>query len=224
MEETLRGTVRALKIPYRETSLRGQEEGDWLEGLLFLRDVLGFRIASQFSRQLDWWADLARSCLWWWPYRGICVVSDRPAEIHSRDGRRLHNETGPSVRFRGGWSIWAIDGALVDEQVVLRPETQSVRQIRLERNAEVKRIRIERFGWDRYLAEVGAVVIDRRCNDIEATRETLFRTPDRERILVCACPSTARVYALAVPQDVRTCERAQNWLSGGLSGRIINGA
>jgi hypothetical protein len=113
---------------------------------------------------------------------------------------------------------------VVDEQVVLRPETQTAGQIRRERNAETKRIRIERFGWGCYLAEVGAVVIDRRRNDIEATRETLFRTPDRAKILVCACPSTARVYALAVPRDVRTCERAQAWLSSGLSGRIINGA
>ena len=90
--------------------------------LLFLRDVLGFQIASHFSKQIDWWADLARSCLWWWPYRGTCVVSERPAEIHSPDGIRLHNETGPSVRFRDGWSIWAIDGVIVDEQVVLHPE------------------------------------------------------------------------------------------------------
>ena len=139
-------------------------------------------------------------------------------------GNTCTTTAGPAVRFRDGWSIWAIDGVEVDEQVVLHPDTQSVQQIRRERNAEVKRIRIERYGWDRYLAEVGAEAIDRRRNDIEATRETLFRTPDRERILVCACPSTARVYALAVPWNVQSCERAQGWLSGGLAGRIINGA
>ena len=170
------------------------------------------------------WVDLARSCFWWWPYHGICIVCDRPAEIHSPDGQRLHHDAGPAVRFRDGWSIWAIGGVVVDEQVVLHPESQSLHQIRGERNAEVRRIRIERFGWDRYLAEVGAVAIDRRRNDVEATLETLMRTPDGERVLVCACPSTARVYALEVPWTIETCEMAQIWLSGGLAGRIINGA
>jgi len=224
LERTLQRSLRRFKVPYRETSLRGQQEGVWIEGLLFFRDVLGVRYAPHLSERLDWWADLARSCLWWWPYSGICVVGDRPAEIHTLDEEGLHNDSGPAVRFRDGWSIWAIGGIVVDEQVVLQPDTQTLQQIRRERNAEVQRIRIERYGWDRYLAEVGAVVIDRRRNDVEATRETLMRTPGGNRLLVCACPSTARVYALAVPRNVRTCERAQAWLSGGLAGRIINGA
>jgi hypothetical protein len=221
---TLTRSLRALKITDRRTPIRGQQEADWIEPLVFDREVLGICFASHLSDRLDWWADLARSCLWWWPFRETCVVSERPTEIHTRDGEHLHNDGGPAVRFRDGWSIWAINGVLVDEQVVLHPETQSIRQIRRERNAEVKRIRIERYGWERYLDEVGATVLDRRRNDIEATCETLLRTPDRERVLVCACPSTARIYALPVPPEVRTCKAAQAWLSSGLAGRIINGA
>ena len=162
--------------------------------------------------------------MWWWPYRQFCIVSERPSEVHTADGRHLHNDAGPAVRFRDGWCVWAIDGVVVDEQVVLHPETQSLRKIRGEPNTEVKRIRIERYGWDRYLAAVSAVLVDRRRNDIEATHETLLHTPDNERVLVCACPSTARVYALQVPHNVETCGEAQTWLSGGLSGRIINSA
>jgi hypothetical protein len=224
VRHALLGSLRASRISYRATPLRGQTEADWIERLLFFRDVVGIPCARPLSDHLDRWADLARSCLWWWPYREVCVVCERPAEIHSPDGRRLHHDTGPAVRFRDGWSIWAIDGVLVDEQIFLRPETQSLRQIRRERNVEVRRIRIERYGWDRYLARVGAVVVDRRRNDVEATQETLLRAPDGETVLVCACPSTARVYVLAVPPDIPTCERAQEWVSGGLAGRIINGA
>ena len=132
------------------------------------------------------WVDLARSCMWWWPYRNICVLSERPAEVHSPDGQHLHNDAGPAIRFRDGWCVWAINGVPVDEEIVLHPETQSLRKIRGEQNAEVKRIRIERYGWDRYLAGVRAVVIDRSRNDIEATAETLMRGPDGETVLVCA--------------------------------------
>jgi hypothetical protein len=210
--------------PYREDLLRGQRAADWIALFLFLREKLAVRYDATLNERLNWWADLARSCFWWWPYREMCIVSERPAEVHMPDGRRLHQDAGPAVRFRDDWSIWAIDGVLVDEQVVLRPETQTLQQIRRERNAEVKRIRIERYGWKRYLDEVGATVLDRRRNDIEATRETLLRISDRERLLVCACPSTARIYALPVPPETRTCQEAQAWLSGGLAGRIINGA
>ena len=104
----------------------------------------------------------------------------------------------------------------------MSPETQTLPQIR-ERNAEVKRIRIERDGWDRYLAAVGATVLDRRRNDIEATREPPMRGPDGERVGAPA-RRLARVYALPVPPLIRTCEEAQNWLSGGLGRRIINSA
>jgi len=222
VESALVRSLRALKLPYHRTPLRGQQEADWIELLLFDRDVLGIGFSPPLSERLDSWADLARSCMWWWPYRGICLVSERPAGINSPDGRLLHHEGGPAVRFRDNWSIWVIGGVVVDEQIVLHPDTQTIQQIRREGNTEVKRIRIERYGWDRYLAQVGAVAIDSRRNDVEATRETLMRTPDGESVLVCACPSTARVYALEVPRSVQTCERAQAWLSGGLAGRIIN--
>jgi len=221
---SLSKSLRALKVPYRPTPLRGQQQADWIERSLFDRDVLGIGCAPHFSNRLDWWADIARSCLWWWPYREICVISDRPAEIHTLDGQHLHNDTGPAVRFRDGWSMWAIGGVVVDEQVVLHPDTQSVQQIRRERNAEVKRITIERLALDHYRIDGGAVTIDRRRNEIEATRETLLRTPEGETVLVCACPSTARIHRLAVPSQIQTCEQAQAWLSGGLAGQIINGA
>jgi hypothetical protein len=224
LTRALSESLRDWRKTFCATPLRYPTEADWIERFLFFRDVVGVHCAPHLSDRLDWWADIARSCLWWWPYRKACVVCERPAEIHSPDGRSLHNDAGPAVRFRDGWSIWAIDGVMVDEQIVLRPDSQSLQQIHRERNAEVKRIRIERYGWERYLADVGAVVLDRRRNNVEATRETLLRTPNGETVLVCACPSTARVYVLAVPPDIRTCRGAQAWLSGGLAGRIINGA
>ena len=201
--------------------LLGEHDAPWVASRLFHRDELGARHDPHVSACLEQWAEVARSCMWWWPYRGLCVVCERPTELHLIGGR-LHCETGPAVRFRDGWSVWAIDGVRVDEQVVLRPETQSVGQIRGEPDPEVKRVRIERYGWTRYLMAAGATIVDRRRNDVEATHEMLVRFPDGETLLVCTCPSTARVHGLEVPRRVRTCEQAQAWVSGGLSGRIIN--
>ena len=117
-----------------------------------------------------------------------------------------------------------IGGVFVDEQVVLRLQNDNMDQIRRVQDAKVKRITIERLAWDHYRIDGGAVTIDRRRNEVEATRETLLRTPEGETVLVCACPSTARIHRLAVPSQIQTCEQAQAWLSGGLAGQIINGA
>jgi hypothetical protein len=154
----------------------------------------------------------------------FCVVSDFPVvlEAETVDGRLVaHCESGPSHLWADGFAIWTIHGVRVDEQIVLRPETQTIEQIDGEANAEAKRIRIERFGWPRYLKEANAKVIDFRRNDIDATDESLMQAKDGSRLLVCACPSTARIYAMRVERTIETCEQAQRWLYGDRNVRII---
>ena len=104
----------------------------------------------------------------------------------------------------------------------MRPETQTIKEIRNEDNEEVKRIRIERYSWQKYLNEINATLIDERRNDIEGTREYLFKADDDMRALLCACPSTHKEFVLEVPPETETCEDAQAWLSNGLSRRIIS--
>lgn len=145
---------------------------------------------------------------------GFCLVSERPAEVHL-DGERLHCETGPAIRWLDGVRLWSIGGVSLPlndgEQIVMRPSTQTLEQIDSEENVEVKRIRIERFGWTRYLTATDATVVDRRRNEIEGTREMLCRRGEMN-VLVCHCPSTGRVYALDVPSEIHTCQQAQTWL------------
>jgi hypothetical protein len=136
-----------------------------------------------------------------------------------KDGR-LHNDKGKSVRFRSGWGLWTIEGTPVNEQIVMRPETQTVEQIDKEANQDVRSIRIERFGWPRYIRESGAACIDGRDNAIEGTIEALYRCQDGSCRLVVTCP-TGRVFALGVPGNVETCRQAQHWLAGGRNFRVL---
>lgn len=163
-----------------------------------------------------------RECAWGAYFsESIAAISDRPAEIHWNDAGQIHHESGPAIRWRDGWSIWCIGGVLVDEEIVLSPERQLLADIKGERDAEVKRIRINRWagagatpadGWCKYLKAIGAKTVDSRENLIENTLEKLLRSSAGEKLLVCACPSTARVYALEVPAEIRSCEQAQFWL------------
>ena len=146
-----------------------------------------------------------------YPLEYLVVVSEKPSTLKLRD-QLLHCDDGPSWLYADGTAGWSIGGVQVDEQVVMRPETQNIAQISGEQNAEIKRIRIERFGWQRYLVDIGAKPVHSRRNDVEGTRESLMKTEDGMACLVCACPSTGKVFALEVDPEIETCEQAQSYL------------
>jgi hypothetical protein len=170
--------------------------------------------------QIEGLLSAAQTCGWFIPFDDLVVLIDRPCAIHMVDGE-LHNESGPAVSYRDGFHVWSIQGRRVNEQIVMNPQTQSIDDINSEQNEEIKRIRIERFGWANYLRDVNAKEIDRRTNDIEFTEESLYHAGDM-KILVCVCPSTGKVFSLEVDPATLTCSEAQKYLSSGLSERIIS--
>jgi len=107
-------------------------------------------------------------------------------------------------------------GVPVSERVAFRPETITVAEILGERNAELRRVLLERFGFERFMPEAGATVVDR---DRDAGGERLLlRLPlEGDEDLVCvsvACPSTGRRYLLRVPPAMKTCRQAVAWTAG----------
>jgi len=93
----------------------------------------------------------------------------------------------------------------------MRPETITLTQIQKSRNNEVRAIMIDRYGWARYLADSKAKMLDKRDNVIENTKEALFATRSFGNRLVVSCP-TGRIFTLGVPNDIKTCKEAQQWL------------
>jgi len=164
-----------------------------------------------------------------WPTFKELFYVETPDVSYDPESRRqrLHSDSGPAVTSLDV-RLWYIRGVNLGqehgEQIVLCPETQTIDQINDEINAEIKRIRIERYGWERYLADSDAIVIHERRNDVECTLESLMQTGSTAtpgpRVLVCACPSTGRVYCLEVPMVIQTCEQAQRWLWADEDGRF----
>ncbi|WP_344393574.1 DUF6745 domain-containing protein [Streptomyces vastus] len=107
--------------------------------------------------QLGLWVDLARSTGWWWPGEGMCVMAERPIEIHTESQPngfhgelRLHRDDGPAVRFADGAQVHVLHGTHVPEWVINGP---TVDRIHAERNVEVRRSAIERIGWGTYIEQ-----------------------------------------------------------------------
>lgn len=202
-----------------ENTFRGSPQLNFYCGL-FWNVSAGWHEAAKVAgvefepEKYDLFLRFNRHCpVWLWDRRAVFVLG-RPQEIHWDDEEQLHNEAGPAVRYTETFCLWVIHGVSVDEQIVMAPETQTVAQIRDEPNEEVKRIRIERYGWVKYLEERNAKLIDERRNDIENTRESLLRTDDHT-VLLTHCPSTGKLFALECPAGTMTCEEAQDWLHSG---------
>jgi hypothetical protein len=142
---------------------------------------------------------------------------------------RAHCEDGPSHAWSDGWKLWHIRGVQVDEQIVMRPETLTIKQITSEENEDKRTIMIERCagrnatphdGWSRYLRESKSKCKDECRNDIENTYEAVFATPSGGRRLMATCP-TGRIVSLGLPNNVNTCEQARTWLAGSKPFRIL---
>lgn len=184
----------------------GFQDAYWLSYYEYLLKELNLECCEKLRPLME----LAEVCGWWAPYEDYAIIQHRPTEINLQDGV-LHCDDGPAVLYRDGFSVWALEGVRVDEQIIMHPETQTIDQMRREENLEVKRLRIGRYGWTKYLEEVGAKVLDQRRNDVDKTKEVLLKGDDMV-VLICTCISTGRMYPLEVPGEITTCEGAQKWL------------
>jgi len=120
--------------------------------------VIGARQTEDDARFDHWYplfeaAEAGAFCFW---------VTDKElafAEIPkvvAIDGQRLlHCTTGPAFDFLSRQDYY-LKGVHVPELVVMRPHEISVGLINNERNTEVRRIMIERYGTARYLQDSGA--------------------------------------------------------------------
>jgi hypothetical protein len=102
---------------------------------------------------------LMKSCGWTWWHQNILAISDRPAVINRDERGRLHCENGPSIAYRDGWKLYHWHGVVIPEYVIERPKKISVPGIEGEKNAEVRRVMLERYGIARFLKDAGAKLI-----------------------------------------------------------------
>jgi hypothetical protein len=148
-------------------SVYGQHDAPWLAFYRFFHDQCGLTTETQ---RFDGLWEFAQSAGWATPCRDICFIAERHTTLNRDERGRLHCETGPAVGYPDGWGIFAVHGVRVPESVVVGEISLSM--ISAEKNTEIQRVMIERFGWDRYALESKAEVIDH-----DERWGTLMRSP-----------------------------------------------
>lgn len=207
----------------------GAQEGYWIGFYSFCETFpMEKPYDPEMSRRLKLHAQYARAAGWCWAYEGLAIISDRPAEIHMVENPRrpgtlhLHNPEGPAVRYRDGWTVYAVDGVRVPAHVVEHPELLTVEAVLGEQNAEVARVMRQQMG-DRFFEQMQARArpIHKDTDGAGQYRELVEvdwpladSTDNVARWMRVSCPSTGRVYYLGVPPRVKTCPEAAAWIAG----------
>ncbi|AZI44250.1 hypothetical protein EHF33_15265 [Deinococcus psychrotolerans] len=114
----------------------------------------------------------------------------------------------PGLRAGLRWS-----GVPVDARFVLQPEALTGREVLLTRNVQRRRILLDRLGVEKFLADVGGLVLD-RDRDAGGERQLVqvpFEDDEPLVAVLVRCPSTGGRYTLRVPPFVRTCAEAVAW-------------
>lgn len=197
-----------------------------------VRRTSGVAFTPEQNRLLDLWATPARSCGWWWPREHVCVVSERPVEVHTEvwgdEGQvRLHRRDGPALRYGDGWDVHAWHGTRVPSWAVDDP---SVDRIAAETNVEVRRCAIENLGWGDYIDQAGLRLVAAAPDPGNPGSELrLYDLRERTRVLLAVNGSLERDgrrrrYGLTVPGGIDDPVAAAGWtygLSGDQYARLV---
>lgn len=152
----LYANLRETKIPYTPTWLWGAHDSYWIAFYLFVAQYVKTDIYSHENYDLlQQWSKLSESIFWWYPFDGICIISDRPESYGLDERGRLHSEDGMVMRFSDGYGFYAWHGVRVSADIILHPETITVERIENEANSEMRRVLREIYGEGRYLKDSG---------------------------------------------------------------------
>jgi hypothetical protein len=154
---------------------------------------------------------------WWWPFERAVILTERPLALHLDRQGRLHRPDGPAFAYSDGFALHAWHGLRVPAWLIAQLPRLRVKDIQVQANAELRRVMLEHYGFDRYLRDAGATRVHQDGTG------TLWRAEfDDDQPLVMvevvnATPEpdgTHRIYWLRVPPTVGSAREAVAWTFG----------
>jgi hypothetical protein len=166
LDSQLYSQLYSLK-PYFLTNRWGAQHWCAWEAFYLFGHEIGVTYEPGDIALLSEWARLSQSIGWWAPWDGIVFVSDRPRRVRFDESRRLHCEDGRSVEYSDGWGRYSWHGYLIPhthEWIITNPERLTLEAAINESNAELRRVMLDRMGWDRVEKQREARLIDADIN------------------------------------------------------------
>ena len=90
-----------------------------------------------------------------YPFDDICFVCSKPTEIHFNENKVLHNDKGPSIKYKGNFELYHLNGVKVDKKMVMISSNKiTVNMILKEQNVEVRRELLRKLGIDNFIKKL----------------------------------------------------------------------
>lgn len=194
-------------LSFVSASLSGHMDLYWIAVYMFAKVHLGKVYNEKNEDGLDIMHELGLSSGWCYPYEQGCIVCDRPESIVKDDERRLHNATGPSVRYRDGFEMYSWHGTRIPKNWIV-DRTLTAQQALNWKDTDQRTAACQILGWGAILDELKPKIIDVDPNPYFGT---LYETklPDHgvQRFLKARCGTGVDVVVLA-SNEARTAREA----------------
>lgn len=198
----------------KDATWLGAADWEWVYCYDFARKHIECDLELATDRMLTLFLELSLSATAYLFCEHCCFVFSKPQEVSFDDQWRLHNSQKPAVDFLDGTRIFYWHGVEVDERVITNPRSLNIKEIENERNIELRRIMIERYGLGNFIRDSAAKKIS------EDECGVLYRkdnSPDEPIVVVKVYNSTlepdgsSKAYFIRVPPRTRTAREGVAW-------------
>ena len=178
------------------------------------RDILGLELPEHQAYEA--WEQAATHGGFRVMHEEFCMVCDFPEILLKDDQNRPHCETGPSHRWRDGWSLYHWHGTKIPPEWIEDKERVLTPAVALgQSNLELRRAACEILGWAKILSDLKAETID-RDDDPQIGDLVEVELPDllhKAKFLRVRC-GTGREFAIGIPPHINKALDAQAWIVG----------
>lgn len=189
----------------------GQQDANWLCFFSFFRVEVG----APEVKNVEGLEIMSQNSGWWWPFRNIVVVSDRPLWIDHDEQNRMHSENRMAIKYPDGFGFHMWHGTHIPSRIIEQADEITAQEIINESNMETRRIMMEKCGMERLLAAA------EKFQEDDYGSLWRLRLRDDEPVVMAKVinsspepDGTFRDYVLRVPPNMRTCHQAIAWSFG----------
>lgn len=209
----------ALLFSVLSTRLCGVQQDQDILALIPFYDYLcdqlpGLPVGPSNRRKAKNYLNLLKQSQYVLPYDKLAFICERPVVLKLDTQGRLHSEAGPALEYTDGFQIYSWHGASVPKKIIDHPEHIGIAEIERQRNAEIRRVMIDRYGMQRFIENSGAREVHRDETGVLYRKEFLN---DEPLVMVKVINSTVepdgsfKSYFLRVPPSMTTAREAVAW-------------
>ena len=212
VESQIGEQVESQRLSMVYPAFYGSHAASWLYFYKTFTDLLNIKEGQRLLPLTR----LAWNCGWAWLYEDVAILTEKPTEIHMKNGR-LHNENGPAVLYEDGFACYALNGVRFQDDMtkfITTPADQlDAAEVLNIRNSEQRAESIKKLGINKLFWKLKPTRLD-AADEYELFQIKLYE--DVPRIyLKMANPSVEETHIEAVHPDCRTVAQALSWRNFG---------